>query len=529
MNSAPILFDVNASVGQPCTGTGECPTIANRLENMNRMGISRALVWNQEAKAGHSLTANRSLLDEIAHTSEATERIIPALVFSGMIAYEHEGIATLRRQMEAGRTRALRFVNINQSLTLRQCQPVVDAVRALKPFILVSCAEAETDDLLEFTQMFSDVPVVLTDVMWRDCLNVFDLMRLRPNVLLETSWLHTWGCVNLAVKHFGAERVLFGTGYLSHNGAAIATLTRADITKGQRESIAHGNADQLLDLQAENLAPPSGLSRKTLWNRCLSGEPLGVDIVDAHGHLGGIGSWVLEYSEEGQQISDAIRVMDTLGQKTMIISGHQSVLGPPVRGNDLVRDLLRPYADRFLIYLGYNPHYAKELVPLFDQYFADAQFIGLKVVASYQQVKITDERYNPMWEYANRHRLPVLIHTWTGTLDSPAMLRDIAKQYPDASLIVGHSGGSDVGRREAIELAAEVPNAYLEWCGSFCSMIPWERTLQEVSPDRVVYGTDAMCHDIHWELGRLLSLDIPDEIIIPILGQNMRRILARCQ
>jgi hypothetical protein len=28
-------------------------------------------------------------------------------------------------------------------------------------------------------------------------------------------------------------------------------------------------------------------------------------------------------------------------------------------------------------------------------------------------------------------------------------------------------------------------------------------------------------------LGRLLSLDVKDEVLIPILGQNMRRILAR--
>ena len=33
-------------------------------------------------------------------------------------------------------------------------------------------------------------------------------------------------------------------------------------------------------------------------------------------------------------------------------------------------------------------------------------------------------------------------------------------------------------------------------------------------------------HDFNWELGRLLSLDVPDKVLIPILGGNMRRILA---
>jgi hypothetical protein len=34
-------------------------------------------------------------------------------------------------------------------------------------------------------------------------------------------------------------------------------------------------------------------------------------------------------------------------------------------------------------------------------------------------------------------------------------------------------------------------------------------------------------HGIDWELGRLLSLDVADEVLVPILGANMRRILTR--
>ena len=132
-----------------------------------------------------------------------------------------------------------------------------------------------------------------------------------------------------------------------------------------------------------------------------------------------------------------------------------------------------------------------------------------------------------MWEYANRRRLPILIHTWGGGYDSPALLKDIARKYPEASFLLGHTGGSDTGRAEAEALALENPNVYLEWCGSFCSSTLWEDTLKKVNPRQVVFGTDAVAHGIPWELGRLLSLDVPDKILVPILGANMRRILAR--
>jgi predicted TIM-barrel fold metal-dependent hydrolase len=106
------------------------------------------------------------------------------------------------------------------------------------------------------------------------------------------------------------------------------------------------------------------------------------------------------------------------------------------------------------------------------------------------------------------------------------MFKNLVKRYPHVSFLLGHSGGGDKGRREAEELAQKHPNVYLEWCGSFCSTIPWEETLGRVNPRQVVFGTDAMAHDFNWELGRLLSLDLPDRTLLPILGGNMRRILA---
>jgi len=130
-----------------------------------------------------------------------------------------------------------------------------------------------------------------------------------------------------------------------------------------------------------------------------------------------------------------------------------------------------------------------------------------------------------MWAYANRHRLPILNHTWGK--DDISSLKDVVKKYPQAHFLLGHSGGNAEGRREAESLAQGNPNVYLEWCGSFCTPAIWEQTLQRVNPRQVVFGTDAMAHDIYWELGRLLSLDVPDKTLIPILGQNMRRIMAR--
>jgi predicted TIM-barrel fold metal-dependent hydrolase len=494
---------------------------------MDRLGISTSLVWNTESRQNHSLSSNQNMLDEIARTPKTKGRIIPALAVSGLIQYERNGISTLKRQMISGETRALRFVSVFKRLTLCQLEPVIHGISGLKPFIIMRWDESSTQDILEFTSMFPEIHVVLTEVMWGPCLTVFDLMRRRKNILADNSWLHTFGAVEQAVEYFGAERLLFGTGYKSHSGAAIAQLARADISEKDRQLVMHGNLERLLGLKGDAKATPvrSAKPAYSLWGRCMSGKTIGVDIVDSHFHLGPSGGYVLKDHEERSQVKPALKVMDSLGIQIVLVSGMQALLGEAVAGNNMLEKVLLPNSDRFKGYLGFNPFYADELVRNFDRYFSGQFFVGFKTLCGYWGVKINDPRFKPMWEYANSHHLPILNHTWGK--DDILLLNDVVKKYPHAHFLLGHSGGNEEGRKEAESLTKANPNVYLEWCGSFVNTVSWEKTLENVNPKQVVFGTDAMAHDIYWELGRLLSLDVPDEILIPILGKNMRRILAQ--
>ncbi len=524
-STVPALFDVNASFGKPCAGEAEFPCIQDRLDTMDRLGISRALVWNTESLQNHALSSNQALIEEIRSTPGAAGRILPALTVSNLMTYERDGLASLVGQLKAMPCRALRFTNVMGRLTLMQLEPVMRQLRALKPVIILKHDQASVADILEFTAAFPGVSLVLTEVMWGPCVTVFDLMRRRKNVLCDTSWLHSFGAIELVVKHFGADRLIFGTGFKSHNGAAIAALARAQLTAAQRRLIAHGNLDRLTGLAATPPAASRPMAN-TLWPRFLEGKPLAVDVVDAHGHLGPSAGYVLEDQEERAQLQAGLKAMDRVGISTLLVSGMQAIMGAPVEGNALMEDILRPHAGRVWGYVGFNPLYADALVPKLDAYFAGPVFKGFKTLCGYWQVAITDKRFTPMWEYAQRHRLPVLSHTWDDTYNSPAMFKGLVKRYPRVPFLLGHSGGGTRGRLEAEALAQEHRNVYLEWCGSFCTPITWDETLRKVDPRQVVFGTDAMAHSFDWELGRLLSLDVPDDVLLPILGGNMRRILA---
>lgn len=520
-------IDVNGFYGKSATGDSEFPEVRDRLAFMDRLGISMSVVWNTASRQHHALSANQDMIDEIAKTPQAKGRIVPALAVSGLMHYEGGGIQMLKRQMIAGETRALRFVNVYKKLTLCQLEPVMQGIAGLKPFIILRHDETSVEDILEFTGLFPGIPVVLTEVMWVSCMGVFDMMRRRKNILVDNSWMHICGAVEQVAEHFGAERLVFGTGHKAHGGAAIAQVARAEITKKEQELVMHGNVERLLGLKSDAKAKPVRPAKlaDSLWGRCLSGKSLGVEVVDAHFHLGPSGGFVLKEHDERSQVKSALKVMDAMGIEKVVVSGLRALHGEAVEGNDLLEAVLTPVADRFQGYLGFNPFYADGLVRNFARYFSGPVFVGFKTLCGYWGVKTNDPRFQPMWAYANRHHLPILNHTW-GPEDI-VLYKDVVRKYPNAHFLMGHSGGSEEGRREAEILAQENPNVYLEWCGSFVNTVSWEKTLQKVNPRQVLYGTDAMVHDIYWELGRLLSLDVPDETLVPILGKNMRRILAQ--
>ena len=135
----------------------------------------------------------------------------------------------------------------------------------------------------------------------------------------------------------------------------------------------------------------------------------------------------------------------------------------------------------------------------------------------------TDSTADILREYAEKHHLPILLHTWGR---EPEPLRAIAPRYPHAKFIIGHSGGSDAGRRLSGELALLSPNIHLDFYAAFCSTLPWYKYAEKIDKSRLHFGSDAGPHNEAYELGAFLSMPVPDAELVPILAESFDRILA---
>jgi hypothetical protein len=541
--SLPPFFDCSKYLGPGFPQRPDFPRAADLLSHLDRLGIDRAVAWHTAARDLHPMSGNEQLLREIEGVC-AQDRIIPSFVIAPSMIDEPGVMDRFLDLVKTHRVRAFHFFKGKSGGSLPDVASVIQAILPSKPVLFLDSSESlsgrdkDQNIMLSFSEEFPQVSIIYTNAMWVHYKALYKLMEARRNIFVDTSLLHTYRTKEYILRRFGVERLIFGAGYKSNNGAAIASLSHAEISPVHAQAIAHGNLEQLLRIESP-LRGSRPVVGDRLWHRLLRRERLGPKIIDAHAHLSRTPQDWDDHSDFDACAKHALRYMDGMGVDTMLVADTAIEANVDLQGSlgskTYTEEHLSPYGGRFRGYfsaLAFTPKYAEKLVPRLDEFFSRSYYIGFKMLNDYWHLPVTDPCFVPMWKYADAHALPILVHTWEGPYDAPKLLKDIAPRYPNAIFLLGHSGSND--RPDAEELAQNSPNVFLEWCGSFMNPTDWRETLERLGNRRLVYGSDSIAfwgetlgHDPAWEMGRLLSLDVPDETLVPILGNNMSSILAR--
>lgn len=268
------------------------------------------------------------------------------------------------------------------------------------------------------------------------------------------------------------------------------------------------------------IRPDSCLARE-FWEtgRCVS-----CPVYDMHGHMGVWRS--IHFPAAGPDAM--VRHMDRAGVRLLCFA-HHGALFCPEEGNDLAIAPVRAHPGRLRAYMAINPNHpeitARDLAR-FDA-LADV-FVGFKFLSDYHRTPLTHPGYAAALELADARRLPVLMHTWSGSpFNGPEQVRQVAARYPRAALLLGHSFNSDWAA--AIAVAREHPSTYLELTSVLGLAGVLERFVAGVGSERLLFGTDLPWFDEFHGIGSVLGAELTDEDVHNILHRNAERLLARAE
>jgi predicted TIM-barrel fold metal-dependent hydrolase len=168
----------------------------------------------------------------------------------------------------------------------------------------------------------------------------------------------------------------------------------------------------------------------------------------------------------------------------------------------------------------------------------DLQLQGIKLMPMYAGFYPNAPELDPLWEYATRNGLPVLLHTGTTFISKaplactlPRLLDDVAIRYPDVKLVLAHLGHPYEG--ECIVTIRKHANLYADCSALHYRPFQLYQSLMLVQEygvwDKVLFGSDYPFTTVDASLGGMRKLNAMLEgTALPRLDMEaMERMFAR--
>lgn len=232
-------------------------------------------------------------------------------------------------------------------------------------------------------------------------------------------------------------------------------------------------------------------------------------IVDVHSH---VWDYPAHFSEDfreqarlaraGQEVDLATRYPDYAAAApddtvTVAFGGKAKLSGLWV-DDRFVADRVAEHPDKLLGFLSVDP-----TQPGWEEEMAfgheELGLQGIKLLPMYAGFRPDEARLDPLWDYATRHGLPVLLHTGTTFISQaplectlPRHLDAVAIRFPEVKIIMAHLGHPYEG--ECIAVARKHPRVYMDISALHYRPFQLYQSLMLVQEygvwDKVLFGTD---------------------------------------
>jgi predicted TIM-barrel fold metal-dependent hydrolase len=244
------FFDCNAFYGYDVRNTMICPvnTIDELNCEMKQAGVSKAMVSRIEQLIAGTPTANDILADDVSNYQNMYG------IWGLLPSHTHEipeGELMLSA-MKKNRIYGWRLIpNIGRYLikdfVLKDWFEL--AIDRKIPIFINTAHGTGLESIADIMKRFPDLTVVITyPQIWPNDRYLRPFVAEYPNVYLDLSYCITDGGIESFVKEYGANRLLYGSGFpYCYFGANMLMIKHADISQDDKTAIAEGNMTRIIE------------------------------------------------------------------------------------------------------------------------------------------------------------------------------------------------------------------------------------------------------------------------------------------
>lgn len=259
-------------------------------------------------------------------------------------------------------------------------------------------------------------------------------------------------------------------------------------------------------------------------------------IIDAHAHIFpekiaakaavGIGDFYNIPMDNDGTLTTLLKKSDEAGVDICLVQSVATVPHQVESINNFIADSVKQYPDRLVGFGALHPDY-EDIEGETDR-IVSLGLKGIKLHPDFQKFLIDDEKVFPIYEAAQKRRLPVLFHVGDIRYEysDPERLYKISRLFPELIIIGAHfAGWSQWDKAEKLFTDGRI---YVDLSSSLYDMTP-ERAAELIhvfGADKVMFGTDYPMWTAKEELQRFAAIPLTDEERELILYKNAARLLG---
>jgi uncharacterized protein len=246
--------------------------------------------------------------------------------------------------------------------------------------------------------------------------------------------------------------------------------------------------------------------------------------IDAHAY---VGESLFGLSRTPETL---LREMDRLRISKAVLCPNKPAGYALEPANRLVAETVKQHPDRFWGWVRVDPWQGSRALAELKIGIDDLGLSGLLLHPYEELFQISDRRVDPLMEYAESKRFPVMVETGYHLLSHPLDLAELAHRFPKVKIIGTHGLQMDdagFALTDSDLAMRECPNIVMESSGMYApdNMLA---VVEKLGTQRLIFGSHSPWLYLEFEIDRINRLALSDQVkeaifstnILGLLGQN---------